>query len=642
VRLAPDAARKLAVGDRALVRVRHRGREAWGEVVRKLGRPEAAVLGMVERGGRGLVLRASDKRLREEFLLTKLGGAVPGDLVRARISSERRAGRPLAEVIERIGPADHPGAASAISIAEQGVPVEFPDDALAEAARVTPPSPAERTDLRHVPFVTIDGADARDFDDAVFAEQHGEGFTLMVAIADVGWYVRPGAPLDRAALERGNSVYFPDRVVPMLPERLSNDLCSLRPNEDKAAMVCTIVIDAHGRKQSHRFDRALIRSAARLTYDSAQAIKDRGRHESAPAAAVPLVQRLYDAWGALSRARRGRQPLDLDVPERQIVMGPDGSVRGVMPRARLDSHRLIEDFMIAANVAAAEQLSALSLPALNRVHDPPDPVKVAALATMLESLGHRLAKGQVLTPAHFNKVLGWAAETPWARMVNDAVLRSQSLAVYSPADRGHFGLSLRRYAHFTSPIRRYADLVVHRALIQGLKLGPGGLNEGGAVDLAQIADHISATERKAVAAERAAADRLMAAFLADRVGAEFAARVSGVAAFGCFVTLDETGADALVPMARLPPATWRHDPRRQALSGGRMTLRAGDAVLVRLDAADPLTGGLLCSLIGQAGIGQAGIEQAGEPSRPRPPARHEGAKRERPRPNRRQKGRRGR
>jgi ribonuclease R len=611
--LAPEAARKLAVGDRILVRVRHRGRDAWGEVMRKLGRPLAAVLGMVERGGRGLVLRASDKRLREEFQLTKLAGAVPGDLVRAKISSERRAGRPLAEVIERIGPADRPGAASAISIAEQDIPVEFPDEALAEAARVAPPALDAHSDLRHVPFVTIDGADARDFDDAVFAEPEGDGFTLMVAIADVGWYVRPGSALDRAALERGNSVYFPDRVVPMLPERLSNDLCSLRPDEDKAAMVCTITIDAHGRKRAHRFARALIRSAARLTYDSAQAIKDSGRHDGVPQAAVTLVQRLYDGWAALTRARRARQPLDIDAPERQILMNRDGTVRGVMPRPRLDSHRLIEDFMIAANVAAAEQLTALSLPALNRVHDPPDPVKVAALAAMLETLGHRLAKGQVLTPAHFNKVLEWAAETPWRRMVNDAVLRSQSLAVYSPADRGHFGLALRRYAHFTSPIRRYADLVVHRALIHGLKLGPGGLNEAGAVDLAVVADHISATERKAVAAERAAADRLMAGFLAERVGAEFAARVSGVAAFGCFVTLDETGADALVPMARLPPATWRHDPRRQTLSGGRMTLRAGDAVLARLDAADPLTGGLLCSLIGQVGHADAQLE--GKPER---------------------------
>jgi ribonuclease R len=605
VRLAPEAARKLAVGDRILVRVRHRGRDAWGEVMRKLGRPLAAVLGMVEHRGRDLVLRASDKRLREEFLLTKLAGAVAGDLVRAKISAERRAGRPLAEVIERIGPADRPGAASAISIAEQDIPVEFPDAALAEAARVAPPSLDVHSDFRRVPFVTIDGADARDFDDAVFAEPAGDGFTLMVAIADVGWYVRPGSALDRAALERGNSVYFPDRVVPMLPERLSNDLCSLRPDEDKAAMVCTIAIDAHGRKRGHRFERALIRSAARLTYDGAQAIKDHGRHAESgqrdvPQDVVALVQRLYDGWAALTRARRARQPLDIDAPERQILMNRDGTVRGVVPRPRLDSHRLIEDFMIAANVAAAEQLTALSLPALNRVHDPPDPVKVAALAAMLETLGHRLAKGQVLTPAHFNRVLEWAAETPWARMVNDAVLRSQSLAVYSPADRGHFGLSLRRYAHFTSPIRRYADLVVHRALIQGLKLGPGGLNEAGAVDLAVVADHISATERKAVAAERAAADRLMAGFLAERVGAEFAGRVSGVAAFGCFVTLDETGADALVPMARLPPATWRHDPRHQTLSGGRMTLRAGDGVVVRLDAADPLTGGLLCSLIGQA------------------------------------------
>ena len=598
VAIAAQNDRPLAPGDRLLVRAHRRGGALEGEILRRLGPKIPALLGRVERAGKSLILRATDKRVRDEFLLTDLAGAKPNDLVRARVSHLRRAGRALAEVVEVIGPADGPRAPSAIAIAEQDIPVDFPEAALAEAAAAMPPDAATHVDLRAVPFVTSDGADARDFDDAVFAAPEGDGFTLMVGIADVAWYVRPGSVLDRAAGERGNSVYFPDRVVPMLPERLSNDLCSLRPDEDKAAMVCTIVIDGDGRMRDHRFERALIRSTARLTYERAQALRDHGRAEGAPDHALALVRRLYDAWEALSRARRQRGPLDLDLAERQIVLGRDGRVQAIATRARLDSHRLIEDYMIAANVAAAETLARLNMPALNRIHDPPDPVRVEALRSVLDSLGQRFAKGQVLTPAQFNRLLAWAAETPWRQMVNDAVLRTQSLAVYGPADRGHFGLALRRYAHFTSPIRRYADLVVHRAIIEALKLGPDGLSAAGPLDLAAIGDHISATERRATAAERAAADRYVAQFLADRVGSRFAARISATAPFGLFITLEETGADALVPLARLPGGPWRHDPHRMALvDRAGEVLHAGIPVIARLDDADTLTGGLVCSVL---------------------------------------------
>ncbi len=592
----PD--RPVALGDRLLVRIQRRGKMLFGEIMRRLGQPVPALLGRVERSGKSFVLRATDKRVRDDYLLTELRGAAPGDLVRARISHLRRAGKGLAEVVEVIGPAAGPHAPSAIAIAEQDIPVEFSAAALAEAAAARPADLTDRIDLRSVPFVTIDGADARDFDDAVFARPQGDGFTVMIGIADVSWYVRPGSALDRAAYERGNSVYFPDRVVPMLPERLSNDLCSLRPDEDKAALVCTITFDREGKELDHRFERALIRSAARLTYERAQAVRDHGRADGVPDHAVELVRNLYAAWAAVSHARRQRAPLDLDLAERQIVLARDGRVQAIATRARLDSHRLIEDFMIAANVAAAERLASLSVIGLNRIHDPPDPVRVENLRTVLENLGQRFAKGQVLSAGQFNRILAWAAETPWRQLVNDAVLRTQSLAVYGPADRGHFGLALRRYAHFTSPIRRYADLVVHRAIVHALGLGPGGLFAAGPVDLDEIGDHISATERRATAAERAAADRFVALFLSDRVGGRFAARISATAPFGVFITLDETGADALVPLARLPGGPWRHDAGQMALVDRHgEILRPGVPVIARLDVADTLTGGLLCTVL---------------------------------------------
>jgi ribonuclease R len=422
---------------------------------------------------------------------------------------------------------------------------------------------------------------------------------LLIAIADVAHYVPPGSALDREAYRRGNSAYFPDRVVPMLPEELSNDLCSLRPEEDRACLAVHIWIDGRGAKRHHRFERGLMRSAARLTYDQMQRARD-GR---ADRAVIPLLDRvvspLYGAYEALAAERRRRGTLDLDLPERRVVLAEDGSVARIEPRARFDSHRLIEEFMIAANVAAAETLEQRRQPCMYRVHDAPDPAKAEALREFLETIDLPLARGQALRPKMFTDLLVRAARTPFAEMVNELVLRSQAQALYSPRNIGHFGLALTRYAHFTSPIRRYADLLVHRALISGLGLGAAGLDSGAEERFEEAGAHISATERRAAQAERDAVDRYTAAYLSARVGDIFTGRVSGVTRFGLFVTLFETGADGLVPIGTLGSDYYEHDEKRHALVGRRSgeTFRLGERIAVRLIEAEPATGGVLLEVV---------------------------------------------
>ena len=461
----------------------------------------------------------------------------------------------------------------------------------AEAAQATPLG--SREDLRDIPLVTIDGEDARDFDDAVYAEPNGDGWRLIVAIADVAHYVRPGAPLDRTAWERGNSVYFPDRVVPMLPEALSNGWCSLRPLEDRGCLFVDMKIDASGHKTSHRFGRGLMRSAARLTYEQVQEAHDAGQDLDLPLPA------LYGAFKALLGARIARGTLDLDLPERKVVLDDTGKVLAITPRPRLDSHRLIEEFMVLANVAAAEELEARHLPCMYRVHAPPSDEKLESLRTFLHGMSISLPPSGQIHPRDLDAVLKAVAETEQAPLVNEVVLRAQSQAQYSPDNSGHFGLSLSRYAHFTSPIRRYADLCVHRALIRGLGAGPDGLADADAAKFEDTADHITATERRAALAEREAIDRYLAAFMADKTGAQFAARISGVTKFGLFVTLAETGASGLVPLSALPDDFWIHDEATKSLTGRRtgMSYHLAQTVDVRLTEASPVTGGLIFSLL---------------------------------------------
>jgi ribonuclease R len=477
-------------------------------------------------------------------------------------------------------------AVSLIVIHTHDIPHEFSHAALDAARRARATPLGRRTDLRDVPLVTIDGEDARDFDDAVFAEPDGAGFRLLVAIADVAHYVRAGSALDQAASLRGNSVYFPDRVVPMLPEALSDGWCSLRPNEDRGCVFVELRIDARGRKLSHRFGRGLMRSVARLTYEDVQRMHDSGARRYAD---------LYGAFHALLAARRERGTLDLDLPERRVVLDGGGRVQSVAPRPRLDSHRLIEEFMVLANVAAAEELERLHQPAMYRAHAPPTKEKIASLRSLFAGLGMSLPPGDRIHTRDLDHALRRFAGKPEAPLLNEAVLRSQSQAEYSPDNIGHFGLALPRYAHFTSPIRRYADLLMHRALIRGLHLGVGALTSEEVERFASTAEHITATERRAQLAERDAIDRYLAAYMANKVGENFAARISGVTRFGLFVTVTESGAGGLVPMRSLPTDSWHYDEKEQMLKGRRTRLafRLAQEVEVRLAESNPVTGGLV-------------------------------------------------
>ncbi|MEX2628814.1 MAG: ribonuclease R [Tistlia sp.] len=609
--LAPDKHSRSALGegDRALCRLtRIDAGHYEARIIRRLGGAPKRVLGIVELAGEGLRVKPTDKRTKKDYVLRKADakGAEPGELVLCEPKPHHaRVGAPEVSVLEIFGSLDNQRALSLIAIHEHGLPTEFSDAAVEEAETAGPVSLGRREDLRALPLVTIDGADARDFDDAVFAEPDDDpknpgGWHILVAIADVAHYVRPDGPLDREARNRGNSAYFPDRVVPMLPEALSNGWCSLKPKEERGCLACHFWIDAEGRMKRYRFLRGLMRSAARLTYEQVQAAMDGAPDELAGPLREPVIAPLYGAFRALVTAREARGTLDLDVPERRIVMDESGTVVRIEPRRRLDSHRLIEEFMVAANVAAASELESRQRPCMYRVHDVPDEAKVAALREILATLDLKLAKGQVIRAASFGRILEMAAGQPYAQMVSELILRSQSQAIYSPSNIGHFGLALVRYAHFTSPIRRYADLLVHRSLIDALGLGDDGLTKTEVSRFEEIAQHISTTERRAAAAERDAVDRLTAAFLKDRVGETFEGRVNGVTRFGLFVTLSESGGDGLVPVSSLTPADfYQHDERAHALVGRRWgrSYRLGETVLARLVEADPLTGGLILNLI---------------------------------------------
>ncbi len=610
VAMAPDRrGARMVTGDRVLTRVRHlKGVHYEGFPIRHLGQPSQRIVGIYETARRGGLVRPTNRRLKESYEIAAddAAGAVDGELVLVEPKAfhprggTRREGR----VVERLGSAANPHALSLIAIAEHGLPDVFPPEALREAESGKAVPLGKRLDLRQVPLVTIDGEDARDFDDAVFAEPDPEtgndgGFRLLVAIADVAHYVRPDSALDREARKRGNSTYFPDRVIPMLPEALSNGWCSLRPKEERGCLVAEMRIDANGRMLGHRFHRGLMRSAARLTYEQIQAAAD-GRSDDTTEPLLDLVVRpLYAAYGALERARKARGTLDLDLPERRVHLNEDGSVRAILPRPRLDSHRLIEAFMITANVCAAETLQETGRPCMYRVHEPPDPQKVEALRQVLRDIDLGFPKGERIRPELFTRVLDKVAGSEAAPMVSELVLRAQSQARYSPENLGHFGLALQRYAHFTSPIRRYSDLLVHRALIDGLRLGGDGLQKGDAERFEEWAAQISATERRSAAAERDAVDRFVSLFLAKEVGTLQEGRITSVTRFGLFVRLDESGADGLVPISTLPSDYYEHDERAHALIGRRWgrRYRLGERHSVRIREAEALTGSLTLELI---------------------------------------------
>ncbi|MCB1537437.1 MAG: ribonuclease R [Rhodospirillales bacterium] len=594
------------LGDRILAQIRHhKDGDITARIVRRLGKvQDRLVLGRVVRAGAVWRLQPVHRKERDEYQLDVPASRQPemehGALVEAFVDEGAKLSRPRARLHAIIGHDDDPKAISLIALHEKGLRIDFPAGVVSETEGMTVPPLGAREDLRAIPLVTIDGADARDFDDAVFAQKQGDGYHLIVAIADVAHYVRPGSALDREAYKRGNSTYFPDRVLPMLPEKLSNDLCSLRPDGDRACLAVHMSIDAAGELKTYKFVRGLMRSAARLTYEQVQDALNGAPDAVTDPLMDTVIRPLYAAFKILDAARARRGALDLDMPERKVVVDAKGDMTGVALRPRYDSHKLIEEFMILANVAAARALEAKTAPCIYRIHDQPSGEKIDGARAFLEGFGLNLAKGQVVRPQMFNGLLDKVRGLDHAPLVNQIVLRAQSQAVYSPENIGHFGLGLQKYAHFTSPIRRYADLIVHRSLIRAYGLGDGGLEEGETHRLAETADHISLTERASMEAERAAVDRFTAAFLARHLGQVFSGRISGVTRFGLFVTLDETGADGLVPIRTLPPDYYVHSEDQHALIGRRTgrLFRLCAPVRVMVVDADRLTGSTAFELVG--------------------------------------------
>ena len=589
----------LGVGERVLARSEEAGSGWIAHPMKVLAPASEQLLGVLRGEGDRLWLTGVDKKERREYPVSDAGDAGPGDLVLAE-----KAGRPpriTARVMQRLGDPFAPKSFSLIAIHKHGIPDRFADEALAEAERVaTLPLGDGREDLRHLPIVAIDPADARDHDDAVWAAPDDDpanpnGWQAIVAIADVSFYARPGSALDREARARGNSVYFPDRVVPMLPEILSAHVCSLVEGEDRAALVCHLTIAASGALKAWRFTRATVRLAANLAYEDAQAAIDAG--------AGPMIEALtplWACWRALAKARDGRAPLDLDLPERRVVLNDKGRIVSVAPRERLDAHRLIEDYMIAANVAAAKALETKKAPVMYRVHEPPSREKLVALKDYLETFGVAFALGQVVRPATFNHILDRIGEVEFRPQVMEQILRTQTQAYYAPANHGHFGLALGSYAHFTSPIRRYADLLVHRSLVRAYDLGEGALTVGEAEGMERIGQSISALERRAMEAERDTVDRYVAAFLSERTSETVQARITGVVNFGFFATVEGIGGDGLMPVRDLGGEYFRFDEAARTLTGETSgdVYALGQRLDLRLAEANPVSGALRFELPG--------------------------------------------
>jgi len=600
----------LGIGDRVLARTGQKGETFIAHPMKKLERAAELVLGVVRRDGDRFWLSPVDKRERREMFIADVKDAEAGDLVLCEVTG--RPPRTSARVDAVLGDPFAPKSFSLIAIHKHGLRHEFAQEAIDEAHRVAKLPLGEREDLTHLPIVAIDPEDARDHDDAIWAEPDGEGgWNAIVAIADVSFYVRPGSALDREARARGNSVYFPDRVVPMLPEELSADICSLKAGEDRAAMACHLKIGGDGALKSWRFSRAKVRIAANIAYEDAQAAIDAAEEEridvSSPVCFMPPVEGplpqelvdhalkpLWGCWRALLAARNRREPLELDLPERRVMLDEKGRITSIAPRDRLDAHRLVEDFMIAANVAAARALEGKKAPVMYRVHEPPSREKLVALKDYLATFGIEFALGQVIKPGTFNRIIDRLEGADGREDIMEQLLRTQMQARYGPERLGHFGLALATYAHFTSPIRRYADLLVHRSLVSGYKLGDGGLPPGEEERFEQIGEQISMLERRAMEAERETVDRYVAAYLADQVGQLVECRISGVQPFGFFATVEDLGGDGLLLARDLGREYFRYDEGAKQLVGEESgdVYRIGQRLTLRLAEANPVSGSL--------------------------------------------------
>ena len=601
----------LGQGDRLLARLTpvpdEDSHQYTGQLIRAIGTNPKRLLGIFRLTAEGGRIVAIDKGEGKEWLVAAdaAGEAKDGELVEAEQSGPKgRLGLPRARVVERLGDPSAPKAVSLIAIHQHGIPDAFPDAVMAQADAAKPATSKDRVDLTDLPLITIDPADARDHDDACCAlldedPKNPGGFLLWVAIADVAHYVTAGSALDAEARKRGNSTYFPDRVVPMLPDRLSGDLCSLHEGVTRPCIAVEMKLSSTGEKLSHRFVRGLMRSPASLSYEEAQAAVDGDPSERAAPLVDTVLSPLFGAYAALKQAREARQPLELDLPERKIILSDSGKVASVNFSERLDAHRLIEECMVLANVAAAETLIAKQQPLLFRVHEEPSPEKLDCLRETAKSVGLVLAKGQVLQTRHLNQLLKAATGKDEAELINLSTLRSMAQAYYSSQNMSHFGLALQNYAHFTSPIRRYADLLLHRALVSAHGWATDGLSPQDIEMLDETAKHISETERRSMLAERDTTDRYLASFMSERVGNEFSGRISGVARFGIFVKLDETAADGLVPIRSLGREYFEHDADSQTLRGtdSGTVISLGQRVVVRLAETTPTTGGILLDLL---------------------------------------------
>ena len=597
-------ANQVSVGDRALCRLKTTETGIFATVIKKLGDGPQAEIGFVVKGGRGLRIRPAKKGSRFDYIPQKGAKINDLDIVEFELSGSRHKGERIARVIKVIGNAKHGKAASLISLLEHNIPTGFSDKELSDAKALTLPKIDKyRKDFRDLPLLTIDPVDAKDFDDAIFAKpddspKNKDGHIVWVAIADVSAFVSPGSALDKGAFKRGNSVYLPDRVEPMLPEEISADLCSLRPNEDRACLVAKMRFSAAGDKISHTFLRGLMRSHARLTYAQAQTAFDGNPDETAKPVAHILAD-IFKAYEALRTARSRRAPLDIEMPERKVVLDAKGRVTGIEVKDRFDAHKLVEEFMIQANVCAAQALERANTPLIYRVHEPPEMERVQGLSDFLPALDLKWSMGERTTTKRFNRLIEQARGRDLEETVSMSILRTQMKAFYTPKNVGHFGLSLTHYAHFTSPIRRYADLTVHRALVKAFDLGDGGTSAEELTRLKEISEHISTTERSAMAAERDAKDRYIAAFLADKIGATFKGRITGVTNAGLFIGLDETGADGFVPARTIGFERFIFDEKSKSLIGADTggTYHFGRRVEVKLSEAKPLQGGLLFKIL---------------------------------------------
>ena len=633
---ARSKAPTAGVGDRVLARISVPPKGSpRGRVMKILDKNRGTLLGVyrpydkVENGFIGRI-EPTDRKQNELVIHEKnLEGAAPGSLVEVSLVGKNTLGLNQAKVEKVIGDLNSEKAISLIALHQHNIPTIFPDDVIRQAEQATPAGMENRDDWRDLPLITIDPADAKDHDDAVYAEPDSEptnegGVIVTVAIADVSWYVRPRSAMDKEALLRGNSVYFPDRVVPMLPERISNDLCSLKEGVDRPAIAVRMTFAADGRKLRHTFHRIMMKSHVRLSYQEAQTAIDGGEADRAAPWLESVLRPLWQAYEVLQNGRAYRQPLELDMPERKILLNDDGSVKRVVVPPRLDAHKLIEEFMIQANVAAAETLEKRRQPLIYRIHDVPSLAKLESLREFLRTLAIPLAKGSQVKPSVFNAILAQTAESDSNELVNSVILRSQSQAEYSPFNIGHFGLNLKKYAHFTSPIRRYADLIVHRALVASLRLGEGGLTLPEEENLEVIAQEISDTERRAMMAERQTIDRLIATHLADRIGAQFHGRINGVTRAGLFITLDETGADGFIPISKLGDDYYIYDEvsHRVVAEHSGLMFQMGDQVDVKLVEAAPIAGALRFDMMSEgregSGMPRSRRSRSGSPSgRPR-------------------------